>query len=162
MKPGSARRWFFILLIVLAVFICDRVSKYAAYHALTSGQSIAVIPGVFHITLVLNKGTAFGLFSGKGALFAAFTLFAVFVITAFMWKNASRNAFVIYALSLILGGAAGNLVDRISIGSVIDFLDFRIWPVFNIADSAITIGTIVLVINILLTENVKRKTQDRI
>ena len=128
------------------VFVLDRITKIMVVNSISYGQSIKVLPKVFHLTLVLNNGTAFGLFKGQNILFAVFSLLAIIVIAGYVMTHKNTGFAVSLALGLIFGGALGNLVDRIRFGHVIDFLDFRIWPVFNIADSALTAGTSILII----------------
>lgn len=100
-------------------------------------------PGVFHLTLVNNTGAAFGLWKDSGVLLAVFSAVSFLVITAYLFKRPGRpHAF---AWSLIAGGALGNLVDRAAYGHVIDYLDLRVWPVFNFADACICLGVIWIV-----------------
>jgi len=139
------------------VFSIDRLTKIAALKTLDLGRSIKAIPGVLNITLVLNDGAAFGLFKGKSVFFVFIALAIIIVITAYLIKSRPLNRSVSIGLGLILGGAVGNLVDRIAFGSVIDFIDLGIWPVFNIADSCITIGAAVLVFS-MLTKKPNSKT----
>ncbi|MFA7255012.1 MAG: signal peptidase II [Candidatus Omnitrophota bacterium] len=120
--------------------LTDQLSKFLALHYLSSQASVSLIPQVLDLTLVKNPGVAFGLFSDyTPILFAVITISLVFL---FLIANRSHGTSVTdrWALSLILGGAIGNWIDRLRFGAVIDFLDFRIWPVFNLADTAITIG----------------------
>ncbi len=134
---------------VLLLIIFDRLTKLFFLHAIAPGQSIPVIKNVFHFTLVFNTGIAFGLFKDKGWLFIAVSaIVSIFiVIYIYLGRNDPKIRLIdILALSLILGGALGNLIDRLLFGHVIDFIDFRIWPVFNIADSAITVGAFILLI----------------
>ena len=135
-----------IFAIASLVFVLDRITKIIALSAMSSGQSIEVLPNIFHITLVLNNGTAFGLMKGQNTVLAAITAAATVAIVAYAVTHKGPGLAVSSALGLILGGALGNLLDRIKFGCVIDFFDLRIWPVFNIADSAITVGMIILVI----------------
>ena len=132
------------------VFILDRLTKYFIMGFLESGRSIKVFD-FFHITLVFNTGTAFGLFKDSNVFFILFSSAVVFLIALHALKYKGHDLVYCVALGLILGGAAGNLVDRIKFGSVVDFLDFRVWPVFNIADSAISIGVALFVFKILFT-----------
>jgi len=132
------------LYAALAVFLLDRITKIAVLKQFSYGQSVKVLPGIFHITFVLNDGTAFGLLKGRSALLIPASFLAIAFIIFFMMKQSPRGAALNLALGLILGGAAGNLYDRICYGHIVDFLDFRVWPVFNIADSAITVGGIIL------------------
>jgi signal peptidase II len=137
-----------ILAIVLTILSLDRLTKIIVTSSLSLGQSLAVIRGVFHITLVHNRGAAFGILKNQLILLIATSLFAVILIYKNLKKNKADRIYS-FALSLILGGALGNLIDRLIFGYVIDFLDFRIWPVFNVADSAITIGAALLGYSIL-------------
>ena len=133
-------------LVASLVFILDRITKITVAGNMSYGHSIKILPNIFHFTFVLNNGTAFGLMKGQNNLFAVFSAIAIAVILAYVIRHKDLGFAISLALGLILGGAAGNLFDRIKFGHVIDFLDFRIWPVFNVADSAITIGVSILVI----------------
>ena len=132
-----------IPVIVVAVLALDQATKFLASHLLTLAQSVPLIKGVFHITLVHNRGAAFGILKNQTPFFIFASLLAILLIIAHL-KSARQQKREGVALGLILAGALGNLIDRISLGYVIDFLDFRVWPVFNLADSAITIGAILL------------------
>ena len=142
-----------VFYIILLIIITDQLTKFIVLKNLQVGESLPIIKNVFHISLVCNKGIAFGLFSqAKTPAFIWIFYISVIIIVfifAFYKKFFHRGKSTQVFLSLILGGAIGNLIDRIRLGFVIDFLDFRIWPVFNIADSAITIGTVLLVLQIL-------------
>lgn len=120
---------------------------------LARGEIRPVVPGFFSLTHVSNRGAAFGLFSGTGNSLVAtflvvFSLAAVAVVLALLWRSRLERS-VGVSVALILGGALGNLVDRLRTGAVVDFLDFHLgrfhWPAFNLADSAIVVGTAVLV-----------------
>ena len=138
-----------VLSISSLVLIFDRLTKYISFKNLSEGESIRVIPELFHITMVLNSGAAFGLFKGRSAFFVILTAIVIALICFYVWRGGCSDMFILTALGLILGGAAGNLIDRMVFGYVIDFLDFRIWPVFNIADSSITIGAFILAIKLI-------------
>jgi signal peptidase II len=102
------------------------------------GESFPVWPGVFHLTLVNNTGAAFGLWHSSGVFLAVFSAVSFFFIVGLLLQNPKRaHAF---AWALIAGGALGNLADRLAYGHVIDYLDFRVWPVFNLADACICLG----------------------
>lgn len=139
-----------LFLIASLVIIIDRLTKYLALDNLLQDRSIDVIPNIFHLTLVLNTGAAFGLFKHFTFFFIAMSLFVIALICFYAFRFRQKDMIVSGALGLILGGAAGNLIDRLLFGYVIDFLDFRIWPVFNIADSCITIGAILLTSKFIL------------
>jgi signal peptidase II len=134
-----------IPVLILAVLLLDQLTKFFVEKTLTLHQSIPVIRGVFHCTLVHNRGAAFGILKNQTAVFIAAATVAIFLIYTHLRQQASGRFFLYrVSLSLILAGAVGNLIDRLRYGYVVDFLDFRIWPVFNIADSAITVGAIAL------------------
>lgn len=156
---NGLRKYFF--LIAALVILLDRISKWAVSATLPLHDSLTVIPGFFHITHVENTGAAFGLFAEStaqwkiGAL-VTFSLVALVIVTILLWKNSHSVSTMTVGLSLILGGAVGNLWDRVVAGHVVDFLDFHIsqyyWPAFNVADSAIVIGAILLVAEILFAK----------
>jgi signal peptidase II len=133
------------LVIVISILFFDQAAKLLVIKSLSLNESIPVLRGIFHISLVHNRGAAFGLLNNQVPVFIAATLLAI-VLIALSLKNSKANRLSLYNISLylILGGALGNLIDRLLFGYVIDFLDFRFWPVFNIADSAITIGAVLL------------------
>lgn len=136
-----------IMTTVLIVFI-DRLTKLFFSDLLMHGESLPIIRNVLHMTMVHNTGIAFGFFKDYGATFIVIPIVAIFLLAFNIYyyrqNNEALSRAYIVAFSLILGGAIGNLIDRIVYGYVIDFIDFRIWPVFNIADSAITIGAILV------------------
>ncbi len=138
------------ILTTLFVVVLDRITKTFFVNLLSIGESLVVIKKVFHFTLVYNTGIAFGLFKDKGLVFIVIPIIAIilliFNIYYYRKNDEGLSRGYIFAFSLILAGAIGNLIDRIYFGHVIDFIDFRIWPVFNIADSAITIGAVIIAI----------------
>jgi signal peptidase II len=137
------------IIIFLLILIVDQFSKNILLNNLSLGESIPIIPNVFHITMVFNTGIAFGLFKDQTILFSLISFFVIILIIInilIQRKKTNTENFELLALYLILSGAVGNLIDRFRFGYVIDFLDLRIWPVFNVADSAITIGIALLLI----------------
>lgn len=138
-----------LVLIASLVIIIDRLAKALVFNNLSEGQSIWVIPKIFHLTLVLNTGAAFGLFKDKNEFFIVTSFIIIALIFAYVWLDKQKDLVMLSALGLVLGGAAGNLIDRLVFGCIIDFLDFRVWPVFNIADSSITIGSVLLILRLL-------------
>lgn len=142
--------WLFVL--PLAVVILDQFSKYIVVENMALGESIPIIEEVFHLTYILNPGAAFGMFAHNRLFFIAI---AVIVIGIIIWARREILASpweVKAGCGLFLGGAIGNLIDRARQGLVIDFFDFRIWPVFNIADIVICIGVGLIIWNLLKTE----------
>ena len=157
---GSLRDARIVALIIAALVIAlDRWSKLWIIHNIRMGHSRVIIPHVFSITHVLNTGAAFSLFEGSTSpatvrnLLIAFSVFAVIVVLALLWKYARQFTLVSFSLALILGGAIGNLYDRVRFSHVTDFLSVQIihyrWPDFNVADSAICIGACLLLIEML-------------
>ncbi len=136
----------FIWLIAAIVFFIDLFVK-TYLHANFLHLSIPIIKNIFHITVIENSGAAFGILQGKTQLLIYIgILFILFFF--FMIKKESRKTLLFFtACGLILGGAISNLYDRIFLGFVVDYIDLRIWPVFNISDSCITIGAGLLFIN---------------
>jgi signal peptidase II len=137
---------FFIVLIVVAL---DQITKYLIAVSLNPADSIEIFP-FLHIVNVRNTGAAFGSFKNLGSSF--FIILSVLAI-AFVIYLLIKRTYNYSGLSLVLGGAIGNLIDRILYGKVIDFIDFSVgsfhWPAFNVADSALTIGIIVIILNSL-------------
>jgi signal peptidase II len=149
-------------LIALIVVVADRASKWLVARSIPLHESVSVLPGVFRLTHVQNSGAAFGLFAEspsewKVALLILFSMLALVVVSALLWKNSHRITSTGVGLALILGGAVGNLWDRLLSGHVVDFFDFYLgsyhWPAFNIADSAIVIGALLLVSEILFANS---------
>jgi signal peptidase II len=140
----------FSLITTFSVILVDRITKIFFSDLLAYGESLPVIRNVLHMTLIHNTGIAFGFFKDQGIVFIVIPVIAIFLLIFNVYyyrqNNEALSRVYIIAFSLILGGAIGNLIDRIVNGYVIDFIDFRIWPVFNIADSAITIGAIMVAI----------------
>ncbi len=156
MTPSLLRKFQFT--IVTLVFLLDRATKRLVEQRIPMHETIGVIPGFFSLTHVLNPGAAFSLFSDpsskwKVAMLIAFSVLALVVVTVLLWKSASSRVITSVSLALIMGGALGNLWDRVSRGEVVDFLLFYVgphqWPVFNLADSAIVVGAILLVSEML-------------
>jgi signal peptidase II len=149
-------------LIALAVIALDRVTKMMIARRLSLHDSITVIPGFFRIIHAENPGAAFGIFADspsqwKVGLLIVFSIIALLIVSVLLWKNSHTMTSTGVGLSLILGGAIGNLWDRLVSRHVVDFLLFYIgshqWPAFNVADSAIVVGACLLVFEILFTKS---------
>jgi signal peptidase II len=145
-------------LITLSVFTLDQWTKELITSRMSFLSSIAIVPGLFHLTLVTNRGALFGLFHDlpdpyRGAIFTIVPGLAILLILVFQYATNPADTLAQTGLSLILGGAVGNLVDRVRLGYVVDFLDVFVddhhWPAFNVADSAICIGVSLLVLDLL-------------
>jgi len=147
-KTQRLGRGFFLLLAGL-VFLLDQFTKALALHFLIPGASQPVLPSVFHLTLVKNQGIAFGLFQGFDSLLLWAIAASIGILTFLGFRTDPARRTNTWGIGFILGGALGNWVDRIRVGAVIDFLDFRIWPVFNFADTAITVGVGLFLLELL-------------
>ncbi|ADL12424.1 signal peptidase II [Acetohalobium arabaticum] len=127
-------------IIVVVVIILDQASKLVIVQNFSLHESIPIIEDIFYLTYVRNYGAAFGLLNNQRLFFIIITLVIILGLL-FFYKQAQKEGIILQiAWGLGLGGAAGNLIDRVRLGYVIDFLDFRVWPVFNLADSAIVIA----------------------
>lgn len=142
------KKFYWILLIGVLVIVADQFSKYWVNAALTYGFS-KPITSWFSLTYIFNTGTAFGLFAGnnKALVIVALTILS-FLLYSARGLCERTGAWGLWGIGLVFGGAIGNLIDRIRIGRVIDFLDFHFWPVFNLADTAISIGAACLIIGV--------------
>lgn len=141
------------VIIVLSILLADQLSKFLADKYLILNNTVPLVNGIFHLTLVHNRGAAFGILRNQLPFFIIVSVIAIILIIAGL-KNPGKNKFPLYKLSLnlMLAGILGNLIDRLLFGYVIDFFDFKVWPVFNIADSAITIGAILFGYSVLKTD----------
>ncbi len=148
---ASMKRWLWFATVLVVV---DQATKFWIERSFAFGERLPVVPGLFDLTLVYNRGAAFSFLAGASGwqrwFFTALGLGAAGFIVWLLARHASQRLFAL-ALALILGGAVGNVIDRIARGQVVDFLlvywqRFH-WPAFNVADSAITIGAILLIVD---------------
>jgi signal peptidase II len=146
------------------IVVADQVTKFCVDRWMPLHHSIPVIDGLFNLTYIRNTGAAFGIFAGSAAAFRLpflilFSLVAVGFVLSMLRRLSPDQTGLITALAFIIGGAVGNLIDRVAYGEVIDFLDFYWgtyhWPAFNVADSFITIGVVIIAIYL-----VKAKGED--
>ena len=137
------------IFLSICIVVLDQVVKFLVTHEMFPGMSIPVIQDVFHITFVLNPGAAFGILAHQRSFFIVMGI--VIAILGGLFSPYIRRQCRIFrcGTALLLGGALGNLIDRVRFGHVIDFFDFRIWPVFNIADIAIVVGVAAIIYAIL-------------
>ena len=143
------------------IIIADQITKAVILKTLPLYHSVAVIPGFFSITHIHNPGGAFGFMSNQSSnlqrlIFLVVSLIAVGLIFYFYMKTPNTYRVLSTGLALVFGGAIGNMVDRIRMGKVVDFLDFYAgnlhWPAFNIADSAVTVGMIIFLFHLLFNK----------
>lgn len=146
----------FVSVVIFLVAFLDQVIKYLIVHRISNGQAIQVIPDLFNVVLAYNKGVAFGIFAGIGQdglrylVLGLTTTVALSAVYFFAKSETCQTLPAKIALGMILGGALGNLIDRVRLGSVVDYLDFYIgsshWPAFNLADSCICVAVTLLLI----------------
>ena len=136
----------YVLLIVLSVVALDQITKHLIINYLSFSDSVEVFP-FLHIINIRNTGAAFGSFKGLGS---GFFIVVSLVAILFVINLLRKRIYNVFGLSIVLGGAIGNLIDRIRYGKVVDFVDFNIgsfhWPAFNVADSALTVGIIIILV----------------
>jgi len=144
------RRFRYALAVAVLIIATDQLTKYLVVNFIHPLDSIEIFP-FLHLVNVKNKGAAFGLFGNIGSgFFIAVSVIAIIFVLWLLIRGKEDHL----SLSLILGGAIGNLIDRVSHGYVMDFIDFSVgtfhWPAFNVADSALTIGIVVILLSPLL------------
>ena len=155
----------FLIIIIVAIIALDQWSKWAIKTSFNLYQSKPVIQDFLHFTYVTNDGMAFGLsFPGGKHVLLIMTILLTGFIVGFLWKEKNGHPLIKYGLALILGGAIGNLIDRLLYGKVVDFLDLMIgnfhWYIFNIADSSVTVGMILFIIHSIYVD--QKKTNDEL
>ena len=136
----------FIFSITLFIVILDQITKFFIRQELQLNQSIPIIRNILNFTHTTNTGSAFGLFKGLNLIFILFSFIVIIVIFRYLKEVKENERLLQFAVGSLSGGTIGNLIDRIFYGYVIDFIDFRVWPVFNIADSFITISVIFIAV----------------
>ncbi|MBA7605465.1 Lipoprotein signal peptidase [subsurface metagenome] len=153
MKKDIKITWF----LWSVVLLFDQITKYIIRKKLNLGDSISVIHNIFHITHINNTGAAFGMFPNAQIFFIVTSIIAIIALIYFLYTFKKGNPTFYISIGLILGGATGNLLDRLILRTVTDFLDFGInpkirWPAFNIADSSVVIGFFILAILVIKGE----------
>lgn len=143
-------------LVALFTLVADQITKYVVRTTMKEWESIPLIQDFFHLTYVLNPGAAFGMLPNKTVFFVAVAAVVIGGIIVFNRRIPADRILMRSALGLQVGGAVGNLIDRLRFAHVVDFLDFRVFPVFNFADVAITVGVGLLILEILRQEAVNK------
>jgi signal peptidase II len=167
MPKRSGHNYPLIIWPALLIICLDQVSKFAVQGGLKVYESVPIIKGFFNMVHVRNRGMAFGFMNrpdmdfGFWILVSA-TILAVVLLLFWFYRMEDENNWMILGLSLILGGALGNLIDRLRLHEVIDFLDVYVgsyhWPAFNVADAAITVGAFVVGLNLFFSSPEKKPT----
>jgi len=158
-------RYRLLLIVSLVVLVIDQLSKIYIDHRFALYESVGVFENFFHITYVRNKGAAFGILADNAFRVPFFIAVATLAAVGILWylrHIADHQRLHIWALALVFSGAVGNLIDRVRLGEVIDFLDVHWyqhhWPAFNVADSAISVGVALLLVDLWREERTKKKT----
>ncbi len=159
MMTESKTKYALLLILSLIIVVVDQITKQLAYQHLGGQPAVEILP-VFSFVLVFNEGAAFGFLNDAGGwqhwLFITLAIVFSLVLLVWIWREHGRNGFLAIGLALILGGAVGNVIDRINAGYVIDFLllHYQNWyfPAFNVADISITFGAIALIVDSLLLQ----------
>ncbi len=129
----------------ILIVIIDQSTKFLIKKNFQLNQSLPIIKNILHFTYITNTGSAFGLFKGFNYAFVIISLIVIGIIFYHLRKIKKNETALQISVGLLLGGSIGNLIDRLYYSAVIDFIDFRIWPIFNIADSAVTISIVILI-----------------
>jgi signal peptidase II len=158
---SGARRLKY-LIVTAVVLACDQITKLWAAATLKDGRDIEVIPGFFSLSYTENTGIAFGMLSDGNVrwLLVVVSTAATAIVIYYMMKTPPGNRLLLWSLALLAAGICGNLVDRVRMGSVIDFILFYYrtnhWPVFNIADTAITVGAVLMALDLFLSPQAEK------
>ncbi|GGJ86569.1 lipoprotein signal peptidase [Lentibacillus kapialis] len=151
-------------ILALFVVVIDQLSKWIVVNMMELGEQITVIGNFFNLTSHRNSGAAWGILQGKMGFFYVITVIVVIGLIYFMQKHARESKPLAIAISLILGGAIGNFIDRLFRKEVVDFFDFNIlgydYPIFNIADSSLVVGVILVLIITIIDERKEKRKYD--
>lgn len=149
-----------ILILVFAVVAVDQLSKFYVQSQMTLGLSLPVVDNIFHITYILNPGAAFGILEHQTVFFIAIAVLMLAAVLYVYLRLPQGSHVLRLGIGLMAGGAAGNVIDRVRTGHVVDFLDFRVWPVFNIADMAIVGGVGLIIFSLYFLSEKKDGCND--
>lgn len=156
------RSKLFCLIIVLGGIFLDQLTKYLVSHLMTLRQSIPLIPGVIHLTYITNDGAAFGILDDQRWIFLLLSTVAILFLTGYLSVTRNTNRLFLLSLSLILSGGIGNMIDRVFLGEVIDFIDLTLirFAIFNGADSFVCVGAVLLFFCILFDSSGKKEKEE--
>ncbi len=149
------KNYYFFLITLIIVLALDVLTKFLVRKYIDLNQSIPLIKNVLHITQVHNSGAVWGILQNNNILFIIISIIIISVLIYYFNDLINTKLSALFT-ALIFSGAIGNLIDRISFGFVIDFIDLRFWPVFNIADSALTIGILGIIFLNLVNKDIKK------
>jgi len=160
------------ILLIAGVVLLDQLTKILVWSLMQVGESVDIIPNVFRFTYVQNEGAAFGMLAEHRWIFMVLSVIGIAAMLIYLWRFRPNSRLACTALSLIIGGGIGNMIDRVALGYVVDFLDFCAFPnlwmwVFNVADSCVCIGAGLLILWLVLDmvrevrKEKKRKTEEQ-
>lgn len=153
----------YMILIIGLVVVLDQLTKFLIQSNMELGQSIGVFENFFHITYIHNYGAAFSIFENQRVLLVVLPLLIMGgILIAFVKMGLSANKICATALGLVVAGGIGNLIDRVAYGYVVDFLDFRVFPIFNVADMAVCCGCGLLILYVFFIEPKQDKGQTNV
>ncbi len=157
MLVSLSKEWRYrvVWLVIILIVALDQLTKYYISLNMFPETSLPVINGIFHITYVLNPGAAFGLFKYKTGFFLAIAVVLIALVAYLYPRLPKQRIYLRWGMTLMTSGAVGNVIDRLRTGYVVDFFDFRIWPVFNVADIAIVCGVALMTWDIWQSDRVK-------
>lgn len=152
----------FWILITVGVVVLDQFTKWLAVEYLIPIGTVPIIKDALHLTYVENPGAAFGMMQNSRWIFLLVSTVAIIAIIIYLIKFAPKNKLALLSLAFILGGGIGNMIDRVALGYVVDFIDFRLinFAVFNVADSFVCVGAALLIIYVLFIEGKENKRPD--
>ena len=152
----------FWILITVGVVVLDQITKWLAVEYLIPAGTVPIIKDALHLTYVENPGAAFGMMQNNRWIFLLVSTVAIIAIIIYLIKSAPKNKLALTSLAFILGGGIGNMIDRVALGYVVDFIDFRLinFAVFNVADSFVCVGAALLIIYVLFIEGKENKKSE--
>ncbi len=141
-----------IYFLAIGIILLDQISKFLIENSMELGDSLPVIEGIFHITYILNPGAAFGILENQRLFFILIATIMI-LMTGYIYPRIPQKSKMLrLGVGMLFGGAVGNLIDRIRTGLVVDFFDFKIWPIFNIADIFIVVGVGMIIITMFYAD----------
>lgn len=140
------RKYNIVFSTALIIILIDQITKFLVKNAFQLNQTFPIINNIFHLTYINNTGAGFGILKAQALILIFISIFVIGILLYNFDKIKNNETLLQILAGFVLGGTIGNLIDRLAYGHVIDFLDFQIWPIFNFADSFVTIGVIGLII----------------
>jgi signal peptidase II len=162
-QTARTRHLLYLLTLFILVLVLDLLTKHLILTDLELGESVQVVGNTVRLTYILNPGGVFGVSIGSNVVYLIVSLIVIAVVIYTMWRRLANSKIIDFSLAAVVGGAVGNFIDRLRFGAVVDFLDVNIpdidifgismqrWPIFNVADAAVTVGMIVIILTLLFS-----------